>query len=266
MTKKIVYRVEEGMDRKNLLCTTYQMRNFYAQLRDGFFTGLDIMNYIQHLAVTRMMKKGFRVLDMCCGRNLLLPLMRYNAKKIDEYVGIDIEPKNIKGDKINICNNKAIDPNKHYPFKVKFVIGNVSSMPFKDNSFDLIVYTSSIEHMQKKDGEKSLYEAYRILKSKGILFLSCPNTPPDKDGYDTQYRAHIYEWKTKELEEVFSKLNFSILKKTGLIASKKDIREKIKDYPKLLRILNYAPAEFSLPILAIPFPEIAKEILYILRK
>lgn len=34
------------MDREKILCTTYQMRNFYMQFRDGFFTNLDVMNYI----------------------------------------------------------------------------------------------------------------------------------------------------------------------------------------------------------------------------
>ena len=47
MDKDIVYRVEDGMDREKILCTTYQMRNFYMQFRDGFFTNLDVMNYIQ---------------------------------------------------------------------------------------------------------------------------------------------------------------------------------------------------------------------------
>ena len=45
MDKQIVYRVEDGMDRSKVLCTTYQMRNFYSQFRDGFFTNLDVMNY-----------------------------------------------------------------------------------------------------------------------------------------------------------------------------------------------------------------------------
>lgn len=42
MDKDIVYRVEDGMDREKILCTTYQMRNFYMQFRDGFFTNLDV--------------------------------------------------------------------------------------------------------------------------------------------------------------------------------------------------------------------------------
>ena len=96
MDKDIVYRVEDGMDREKILCTTYQMRNFYMQFRDGFFTNLDVMNYIQHLAAAHMAKKGMNVLDVCCGRSLMLPLLRYYAKDIASYTGVDISKANIK--------------------------------------------------------------------------------------------------------------------------------------------------------------------------
>ena len=56
MNKEIVYRIEDGMDREKVLCTTYQMRNFYLQFRDGFFTNLDVMDYIQHFAAAQMAK------------------------------------------------------------------------------------------------------------------------------------------------------------------------------------------------------------------
>ena len=65
MSKEIVYRIEDGMDREKVLCTTYQMRNFYLQFRDGFFTNLDVMNYIQHFAAAQMAKKGGNVVDVC---------------------------------------------------------------------------------------------------------------------------------------------------------------------------------------------------------
>ena len=73
--KKIVHKIEEGMNLQDVLCTTYQKRNFYMQFRDGFFSNLDVMNYIQHHAVALMAKKGMNVVDVCCGRSLVLPLL-----------------------------------------------------------------------------------------------------------------------------------------------------------------------------------------------
>lgn len=114
MDKDIVYRVEDGMDREKILCTTYQMRNFYMQFRDGFFTNLDVMNCIQHLAAAHMAKKGMNVLDVCCGRSLMLPLLRYYAKDIASYTGVDISKANIKeamrGATAKISNPKTWPP------------------------------------------------------------------------------------------------------------------------------------------------------------
>lgn len=58
MDKEIVYRVEDGMDREKILCTTYQMRNFYMQFRDGFFTNLDVMNISSTLPLRIWRKRG----------------------------------------------------------------------------------------------------------------------------------------------------------------------------------------------------------------
>ena len=100
--RKVVHRIEEGMDPSGVYCTTYQMRNFYAQLADGFFSSLDVMNYIQHHAAVERMRNGWRVLDVCCGRGMLLPLIRrykggtyVGCPLIREYVGVDISEKNI---------------------------------------------------------------------------------------------------------------------------------------------------------------------------
>ena len=93
MEKQVVFRVEDGMDRKNILCTTYQMRNFYTQFHDGFFSNLDVMNYIQHYAAAHMAKKGMNIVDVCCGRSLMLPLLRWYAKDINSYTGVDISEK-----------------------------------------------------------------------------------------------------------------------------------------------------------------------------
>lgn len=86
MGKQIVHRIEDGMNAQDVLCTTYQMRNFYMQFRDGFFTNLDVMNYIQHFAAAKMAKKGMNVVDVCCGRSLMLPLLRYYSKDINSYI------------------------------------------------------------------------------------------------------------------------------------------------------------------------------------
>jgi ubiquinone/menaquinone biosynthesis C-methylase UbiE len=130
MGKKIVHKIEPGMNPQDILCTTYQMRNMYKQLHDGFFTDLDVMNYIQHHQIVNRIKKGNRVLDVCCGRGLLLPLLRYLKKDIASYTGVDINPKCGEFRTRRVTDGKGVDKD-YYPFPVNFINSNVDSMSEK---------------------------------------------------------------------------------------------------------------------------------------
>lgn len=269
--KKIVYKNDGTIPVDDILCTTYQMRNFYHQFRDGFFSPLDVMNYIQHLAAVRMMRKNDIILDVCCGRGLLLPLMRYHAKNIKKYIGVDIESKNIKAKRENICNGKLINPEDYYPFETEWIISNVSEMSDKiKDKVDFIIYTSSIEHMQKNDGEKSLEECSKVIRPGGRMFLSCPNTPENRNGFDVQYKAHVYEWKLSELRECLDKNDFTIEKEIGLVGNVRDFTSALSDVPEIKEILaptlEYLPREFLTPILFISLPTLAKEVLLICKR
>jgi ubiquinone/menaquinone biosynthesis C-methylase UbiE len=216
----MVHRVEEGMDRQEILCTTYQMRNFYRQLGDGFFTNLDVMNFIQHLRAVQMMKPGWKVLDVCCGRGLLLPLIRWYRKDIGEYVGVDICEANVREAQTRTAY-KQIDHESYYEFAHRWVICSAAEMSERlaADHFDFAVYTSSIEHMHRDAGEQSLQECAKVLKPGAMLFLSCPNTPEGQDGYDTQYKAHVYEWKLSELRSALAVAGFVIEREYGLGSS-----------------------------------------------
>jgi 2-polyprenyl-3-methyl-5-hydroxy-6-metoxy-1,4-benzoquinol methylase len=272
MTQRIVHRVEDEMDRQEILCTTYQMRSFYRQLGDGYFTNLDVMNYIQHLKAVQMMKPGWRVLDVCCGRGLLLPLMRWYRKDIGEYVGVDISEANVREAQTRTAY-KQIDHETYYPFPHRWVICNSAEMSqyLQPGYFDFAVYTSSIEHIHKDAGEQSLRECAKVMKPGATLFLSCPNTPEGQDGYDTQYRAHVYEWKLPELRTALSDAGFVIEREYGLVIGKRQLRNAVKALGPQVRLvlqplLDYLPGEFATACLATPFPEASKEVLLIARK
>jgi ubiquinone/menaquinone biosynthesis C-methylase UbiE len=122
MTKartQIVEKIDETVDRDDVLCTTHQMRNFYQQLGDGYYTHLDIMNYIQHATAVRMARSGDHILDMCCGRGLLLPLLRYYKKEISTYTGVDVQKSNAVFRTKRVTDGKPLQPG-YYPFQVFF--------------------------------------------------------------------------------------------------------------------------------------------------
>lgn len=272
MSKQVVYRVEDGMDRKEILCTTYQMRNFYSQFHDGFFSNLDVMNYIQHFKAAQMAKKGDNVVDVCCGRSLMLPLLRYYAKDINSYTGVDISKTNIK--EAMRGASKKLMPNEYktyYPFQCEWKCGNVAEMSkaIPVDFANFVIYTSAIEHMHPEDGERSLIECYKIMKKGAKMFLSCPNT--EGNGYNTQYRAHVYEWGYDELKNTLNKIGFKIKQEVGLVMGAKEMdefynkqSEDIKLFYKTMK--EYVPTTWLTAIMAIPYPKASKEILFVVEK
>lgn len=273
--KKIVHKIEEGMNPQDVLCTTYQMRNFYMQFRDGFFSNLDVMNYIQHHAVALMAKKGMNVVDVCCGRSLVLPLLRYYAKDINSYTGVDICETNIREAKRGASAKvlKEEDLEEYYPFKVDWILSNVAEMSnhIEKGFADLVIYTSALEHMHKDVGTQSLIECNKIMNKDSVMFLSCPNTPGN--GYETQYAAHVYEWGYDELKEKLDELGFEIINEVGLVMKVKKMKEffnsdkvskDMKDFYN--RISLYMPSAWLSSIVSIPYPKESDEILFVVRK
>ncbi len=262
----IVKKITEDMDRKKIDCSTYQMRNFFTQLGDGFFQPIDIMNYIQHYKIVKLIKKHDIVVDMCCGRSLLCPFIKYHKKDIGEYIGVDICQDNIN-------EAKRLEEKKHgYSFLHKWININVIEMSnyISSNSVDMVVYTSSIEHMQPEWGEKSLEEAYKILKPNGTFILSFPNTIGD--GYNVQYKAaHVYEWSYQNIISALNKTGFTIEKSYGIFLPITEIKKLMEQkYPELLPFLNqiqeYIPNEFLSSIFSVPFPQESRETLVICKK
>ena len=270
--KKVVHRVEDGMNREEILCTTYQMRNFYTQFRDGFFTNLDVMNYIQHFRAAQMAGKGDNIVDVCCGRSLMLPLLRYYAKDINSYTGVDISKANIQ--EAMRGASKKLTPEQlktYYPFKVSWKLCNVAEMTkvIPNNFADFVIYTSAIEHMHPVDGRASLVECYKIMKKGSMMFLSCPNTPGN--GYNTQYRAHVYEWGYKELKDTLAKIGFEIAQEVGLVMGAREMNDFYSSQPPETRrfyetMKAYVPTTWLTAIMSIPFPRASKEILFIVKK
>ena len=273
--KKIVHKIEEGMNPEDVLCTTYQMRNFYMQFRDGFFSNLDVMNYIQHHAVALMAKKGMNVVDVCCGRSLVLPLLRYYAKDINSYTGVDICETNIREAKRGASAKvlKEEDLEEYYPFKTDWILSNVAEMSnhIEKGFADLVIYTSALEHMHKDVGTQSLIECYKIMNKDSVMFLSCPNTPGN--GYETQYAVHVYEWGYDELKEKLNELGFEIINEVGLVMKVKKMKEffssdkvskDMKDFYNKMSL--YMPSAWLSSIVSIPYPKESDEILFVVKK
>ena len=98
-----------------------------------------------------------KVLDVGCGTGPVTRfLQRYNPKYI---VGID--PSKIL---INSAKNLAKDT-----LGIQFVNGDARSIPFDNSSFDVVIFHTSLSHIEKPNF--AILEAKRILKPKGYIAI-----------------------------------------------------------------------------------------------
>ena len=267
---KIVAKIENGQDRRQVLCTTYQMRNCFRQFADGVASELDVHCYFQHAYAADLLPKNGRVLDVCCGRGLLIPFLRYRGNPPSVYVGVDIHPGNAKW-------REGADPRREgesktdWGFPLLFVESNVDSMagPIREKTkgkpFNLIVFTSAIEHMQPTSQAQSLRECRKVSEPGTVLYLTCPVTPKGQDGYRCQYAAHVYEPNQAELQGWLSAAGWQIVRMIGLSTGAKHFREKLSGnaLAGAEAIYRMMPREQALPTIAALYPAAALEIAFV---
>jgi len=97
-----------------------------------------------------------RILDIGCGtgvyEDLLSPLSEF-------IVGIDLEKESLKKGASND--------------KIGFVLADAGALPFKSDSFGVLLILEVLEHVNNLD--ECLAEAHRVLERGGRLFITVPN-------------------------------------------------------------------------------------------
>ena len=107
------------------------------------------------------LKDGDKILDLGCGDGYYSYLLSQIPLKL-KITGIDNHLEAIE-------TARTLVP----PKKATFIIGDAEKLPFPKDSFDKIIMSEVIEHVN--DDIKVLKEARRILKEDGILVLTTPN-------------------------------------------------------------------------------------------
>jgi len=126
-----------------------------------------------------------RVLDVGCGKGFLVKALKEIG--VDAY-GIDISKYALTS-----------------PGLAYLVLGSAESLPFKDSSFDLVTSLEVVEHLENP--EKFFIEAKRILKPKGILFIT---TPSHRNKIARQDPTHINIKSRTEWCKILQNLGFEI--------------------------------------------------------
>jgi len=102
------------------------------------------------------------LLDVGCGSGAMLTMLKKEYPAIEAF-GIDLSDQMIVQAKMHL------DPD------IELQTGDVESMPWPDNKFDLLVCNASFHHYPNPI--ESLTEMYRVLKSGGRLVIADPWWP-----------------------------------------------------------------------------------------
>ncbi|MBU3090749.1 class I SAM-dependent methyltransferase [Clostridium sp. CF011] len=108
-----------------------------------------------------MLIKPKKLLDVGCGTGNVLMKLVENSNI--ELYGLDISEKMIDMAKKNLGNSADLK------------VSDSECMPWKNNTFDVIVCNASFHHYPNPD--KTLLEMKRILKSNGTLIIGDPTAP-----------------------------------------------------------------------------------------
>ncbi len=100
-------------------------------------------------------------LDIGCGHHILPP---WQAKQEQELVAKCSKITGIDAEVNSLVKHRSI---------TRIVAGNISKLPFRDSTFNLVTANMVIEHLD--DPESQFREILRVLKPGGTFILHTPN-------------------------------------------------------------------------------------------
>lgn len=144
MSKKLLLPIEDKLD------------NFLSTVGD-----MALKRRARRIVEELELKDGDKVLEVGCGNGYYLNLLNRLSQKI-ELVGVDNDEHALKDAK-QFINDK----------KVKLILADANKIPLKSLSFDKVVFSEVIEHIE--DQQKVLSEIHRVLKPNGLMVLTTCN-------------------------------------------------------------------------------------------
>lgn len=153
--KKTFYKINEFVAKTSPMRTHYDSSNVIERWIWGRKKQI-IKDLLSHTKYTN-------VLDLGCGDGGLYSLVEKDKK----YTGIDISPTQLEAFKKTIGKS-----NKNKP---QLLLGDISTLPFKESSFDLAFVCDVLEHVI--DPSQVIREVQRVMRNKGYIIICIPNEP-----------------------------------------------------------------------------------------
>jgi len=175
---------------------------FEKRARDPsiIFRGRDL-SFVKHPFYSRCIRKYMprgKLLDIGCGEGSLL---KWAGKCRYDVYGIDISEFAAR------LSRRALS-------QANLVVGDVRSLPFEDDCFDVVTCFDVLEHLLEP--LIALEEINRILKGKGILVMSSPNICSKglrwkgNDWYGYRDATHVSLLSGDQWDELLERAKFRI--------------------------------------------------------
>jgi len=216
---------------------------------------------------SRALGHPLNLLDIGCGDVFPLQILNkaHVIRKTDvvaSYRGVDIDPvvERIFDKAPSMCEN----------MNVTIEIQDLTVNPvlnLEDASIDFAWTCEVIEHMKPEFIAAWLDEVYRVMKPGALLYVSTPN----HEGSNAKLpKDHVYEWGYEELKNELES-RWDLLEHTGTFIQMPRFNRAQKEHgripPELVEIFKSRFDGFWLRnVLAAPYPEVANNVNWLLRK
>jgi ubiquinone/menaquinone biosynthesis C-methylase UbiE len=130
---------------------------------------------------------GINCLDIGGSAGFVAKLLSKRAARVT-IIDIDKNALNI-GKKINCAKN------------IKYQLADAMNLPFKDNTFDLIICNQVYEHVPS--AERLISEIYRVLNEEGICYFGAVNK---YDIIEKHYKLPFLSWLPRNIANKYLKL------------------------------------------------------------
>ena len=137
---------------------------FHTTLRDKFVVWAELLDQLN-------LRGDERILDLGCGRGAVL-LLAAQHLTTGRAVGIDLWRRaDQSGDSAEATRRNAVA--EGVADRVELHTGDMTALPFADNSFDVVVSSLAIHNIRGNAGrEKAVDEAVRVLRPGGRLLIA----------------------------------------------------------------------------------------------
>lgn len=174
--------------------------------------------------------KDIKILEVGCGTGNVSEVI-INFIDFGVFIGVDISDKMLELAREKIRSDKVV-----------FLKGDAQNLQFKDNSFDYVITSEVLEHMQ--DSKKALSEWSRVLKDSGKIIITIPNRNSVHSLYKKMYgkskQIIDHPFTVKEIYGLCKKVDLKILEMFALNYLPPSIPWKIKRlFPFFWKISMY---------------------------